>query len=392
MEIFTPSEVKPIWASLSISDIKWIWYLKRLHLDFSCNISFMQFNEWYEQYKKYLNSDVTITFNDNRDAYIILLKWNQNEKLIEPVIINDNKVTFSAVNYIRYLIINTVWFNENYSDTKRTEIWLLLMWDVTDEFTAKWEKWKVLIEELHNSSKKNTFLFDNYIDYIKYNNRGKIKWDVIYRDTVVDIMKTMMEDIPDFKEIIDDIKYERKLEKTNILDYIVYCSIFLGKDLYIVHYITWKRDESNVWVTDKRRLWNHLKKWAYVLNISEIIVNFYNSALCEAFEWADFLEIAKKKQKTEQEWEKLFYDMLEDSKSKNKITFNIESKDEYPIFMASKWIEQDLNKYKLIEDELWENWEITKKKSKWKWNALWVVKRRVYWNKWIENNGKNKKK
>lgn len=392
MEIFTPSEVKPIWASLSISDIKWIWYLKRLHLDFSCNMSFMQFNEWYEQYKKYLNSDVTITFNDNRDAYIILLKWNQDEKLIEPVIIKDNKVTFSAVNYIRYLIINTVWFSENYSDTKRTEIWLLLMWDVTDKFTAKWEKWKVLIEELHNSSKKNTFLFDNYIDYIKYNNRGKIKWDVIYRDTVVDIMKTMMEDVPDFKEIIDDIKYERKLEKTNILDYIVYCSIFLGKDLYIVHYITWKRDESNVWVVDKRHLWNHLKKWAYVLNISEIIVNFYNSALCEAFEWADFLEIAKKKQKTEQEWEKLFYDMLEDSKSKNKITFNIESKDEYPIFMASKWIEQDLNKYKLIEDELWENWEITKKKSKWKWNALWVVKRRVYWNKWIENNGKNKKR
>ncbi|MBO7095259.1 hypothetical protein J6V86_03695 [bacterium] len=62
--------------------------------------------------------------------------------------------------------------------------------------------------------------------------------------------------------------------------------------------------------------------------------------------------MAQKKRKSEKEWEKLFQDILEDSKSKNKITFNVESKNETPVFMSSKWIEQDLNKYKLIEDEL----------------------------------------
>lgn len=390
MEMFIPAKEKPIWSSLNISDIKWIWFLKRLNIGFPCNVSYVEFNERYEQYRKYIDWDVAIKFYNNYEAYKCIIKWNISHEIIEPVIFKDKEkeVVFNAVNYIRYLIINTIWFNENYSDTKQTEVWLLLMWDVTDIFTAKWERWEIFLEEMHKCTKDNTFMFNNYVDYIKYINRANIKWSVVYRDTVIDIMKTLVENEPEFKKVFEDVKYERKVEKTNILNYIIYCSIFLWKDLYLIYYNTWDRDDSNVWIADKRRLWNHLKRWSYVLDISEIIVSFYNSALCETFEWTDFLEIVKKKKKTEQEWEKLFYDMLEDSKSKNKITFNVESKDESPIFMSSKWIEQDLSKYKLIENELGDNWEIIKKRSKWKWNALWVVKRRTYGCKWLDDKKK----
>ena len=361
-----------------------------MNIDFPSNVSYVEFNEWYEQYRKYIDWEVTIKFYNNYETYKCLIKWNTSNGIIEPVIFKDKekKVVFNAVNYIRYLIINTVWFTENYNDTKQIEVWLLLMWDVIDEFTAKWERWKLFLKELHNCSKDNSYLFDNYIEYIKYNNKINIEWSVVYREVAVGIIETLIKEYPEYKDTLDDVIYNRKIEKTNILNYIIYCSIFLGKDLYLVYYNTWDRDESNVWITDKRHLWVHLKRWSYVLNISEIIVSFYNSALCETFDWTDFLEIVKKKKKTEQEWEKLFYDILEDSKSKNKITFNVESKDESPIFMSSKWIEQDLSKYKLIEDELGDNWEITKKRSKLKWNALWVVKRRTYGCKWLEDKKK----
>ena len=159
MEIFKPAKIVPIGNNLSISDMKSIWFIKSINIDFSCNISHTEFNEWYEQYKKYIDSDVTISFNHNYEPYKCLIKNNQSDGIIEPVIFKDKekKITFNAVNYIRYLIITTIWFNENYSDTKQTEVGLLLMWNVTDVFIAEWEKWKLLLEEIHNSPNDNTY-------------------------------------------------------------------------------------------------------------------------------------------------------------------------------------------------------------------------------------------
>lgn len=352
-----------------------------LDLCFDTKVSFDEFNEWYEKYRKYINPEVVLEFHDAFELHKLAISQYQESEVLDVVKIEDNEVIFNAVNYVRYLILATLCNSWDCDNKMRNEIWLLLMRDMTEIYTAKWEQWSNLLATLKHYSRMDPFRFYMYTDYIKYNHDAKYKWWLKYKKWRIELINRKLKEDPKLLEKLNDIKYERKLEKNNILDYIIYCTLFLGEDLYIVYCDINEWWSYNIKITNKNRLWDYLSDWVYVLDVSSIILNFYNTVVIHAFDWTDFLELAQKKRKSEKEWEKLFHDILEDSKSKNKITFNVESKNETPVFMSSKWIEQDLNKYKLIEDELWENWEITKKRSKWKWNALWIVKRRVYWSK-----------
>jgi hypothetical protein len=46
----------------------------------------------------------------------------------------------------------------------------------------------------------------------------------------------------------------------------------------------------------------------------------------------------------------LLQDLKNDSKHKNKVSFTIDTKDNKPLFMSAKWKEEDMNKYKELEE------------------------------------------
>ena len=78
---------------------------------------------------------------------------------------------------------------------------------------------------------------------------------------------------------------------------------------------------------------------------------------------------------------KFYNDLRNDAWIKNKISINADIEYWIPTFMSAKYKDTDMNKYQELEKRIWENWEISKKKWKWKYNTVTAKKQHVYWNK-----------
>ena len=128
-----------------------------------------------------------------------------------------------------------------------------------------------------------------------------------------------------------------------------------------------------------------MKIWLFIVDISNIIINSLNYLYKDTSLFEIWQENKGKEEDKIQDWNKFIHNIQEDSKNKRKVVVHAIIEHEMPTFATSEWVETDPKKFHEIEESIWDNWEITKVKRKWKASTLRAKKSYVYWKKRLEN-------
>ena len=335
---------------------------EHLHLDFDANVSYLNFIEWCKDEKEILDFPLRYSTKNNDDIeflHTIFSLYPANFWL------EDNMEVFEAIDIVRVAILS--WLSSFFTDKRILKgILYLLRWD----YIKTYKDIGINVDDIKELRSNEEYF--NTID--KYNNSDEWDW---WRYKNKDILNNEEydEDINIFYTILDNFWYEEDVEENDSLLYVIYCILFLKLDLYLTYI------PSKSWfmlsVVDEKQLHLHMINWSYVLNLSTIILNIYKWINIEGLEnYSSLSKIIE-----DQSWKKLFQDLKNDSQYKNKVTFTIDTRDNKPLFMSSKWKEEDMNRYKEIEEMIWENWSIEKKMNHWKWSSIAIKKQYLYWNK-----------
>lgn len=276
-----------------------------LHLDFDTNISFQKFEEWYDEEKALL--EYPISFNlKNQDEVLFLNTIMQ----VYPADfwLENGKETFEAIDIVRGAILS--WLACFFSDKTIIEsITKILKWTVIKTYN------KNITMEILQELKDNHDLYE-YITHIVLNYETSSEWKWWYNQNK-DILNTndFDENLNLFFSLLDNYWYEEDIINDNRLLYVIYCVLFLKSDLYLAY--TSSPSWFKISITDEKQLHLYMINWAYVLNISNIISSIYKWIQIEGIENYNSLS----KIIEDQTWRKLFQDLKNDSKYKNKVSF-----------------------------------------------------------------------
>ena len=338
-----------------------------LHLDFDAKVSFTEFEEWYEEEKVLLQFPIYIEIKNQNDVQFFCTIFHLCPA---DFWFENGKETFEAIDIVRVAILS--WLSCFFGDkNKLNEISKILKWTVIKTY-----KDNISMEDIQELKGYESIY--NYITYdvLNYDTSPEGNWRHKQNKNILNFDEDDFdEDINLFFTLLDSWWYDVEIKEDNYLLYVIYCVLFLKLDLYLtyIHSKSWFR----ITVVDEKQLQLHLNNWAYVLNISNVILSVYKWI---NIDWVkDYDSLSKVIE--EQSWKKLLQDLKNDSKHKNKVSFTIDTKDNKPLFMSAKWKEEDMNKYKELEEIVWENWSIEKKRNCWKWSSLSVKKQHLYWKK-----------
>lgn len=161
-------------------------------------------------------------------------------------------------------------------------------------------------------------------------------------------------------------------------EYVIYCSAYLLMDLYLVY------DGSNYFdlgkIIEKSSLDDYLSKWCIILDVSSIIrQNFKELFKKDPDARKNLWKYEEKKKKRQL----LLKDMIQSSQKTKILNFSVNIKDEIPQFMSWLLETNDINKYKELEDFVWEYWEIIKVKNGGRSTAL-KAKKHFKYRSWKE--------
>ena len=338
-----------------------------LHLDFDAKVSFTEFEEWHEEEKALLQFPISFDTKNPDDVEFISMMFNLYHA---DFWLEDNKETFEAIDIVRVATLS--WLCCFFRDEDRIkEISKILKWTVIKTYEVN-----ILADDLQKLEEYDDII--SYATHYVLHYEDSVEWNWRHKQNK-DILNFNRSDFDQgtnvFFMTLDEFWYKVDVEEDNYLLYVIYCVLFLKLDLYLtyIHSKSWFR----ITIVDEKQLQLHLNNWAYVLNISNVILSVYKWI---NIDWVkDYDSLSKVIE--EQSWKKLLQDLKNDSKHKNKVSFTIDTKDNKPLFMSAKWKEEDMNKYKELEEIVWENWSIEKKRNCWKWSSLSVKKQHLYWKK-----------
>ena len=338
-----------------------------LHLDFDAKVSFSEFEKWYKEEKTLLQFPISFDVKNPDDAEFISMMFNLYHA---DFWLEDNKKTFEAIDIVRVATLG--WLCCFFRDEDRIkEISQILKWTVIKTYEVN-----ILADDLQKLEEYDDII--SYATHYVLHYEDSVEWNWRHKQNK-DILNFNRSDFDQSTNVffmtLDEFWYKVDVEEDGYLLYVIYCVLFLKLDLYLtyIHSRSWFR----ITIVDEKQLQPHINNWAYVLNISNIILSVYKWINIDGVRDYDSLS----KVIEEQSWKKLLQDLKNDSKHKNKVSFTIDTKDNKPLFMSAKWKEEDMNKYKELEEIVWENWSIEKKRNCWKWSSLSVKKQHLYWKK-----------
>lgn len=345
------------------------WKYRTLLLDFKAETSYDEFIH-KEAWKKIIWMETTLKFTWDNSQYLWdLLKEFQNAECLSWVKFNNWKILITMENFMRFCILKQC-ICRTWNSLMQKEIWDLLRWDVKEHFYSIDKLWLQWVDFLHLLLSTDLWEYRVWSAYVKYLN-SDWKWRLERQNKRV--MDILWENYNWW--CFKTVKYEECIEENNYFSYITYCIINLHKKLFLIY---WDNIQpSYVWIVEKSRLNKYLRDWAFVIDISRIVTDIF----CNVFKWSHVANMVKLMEKSDEEREKFYNDLRNDAWIKNKISINADIEYWIPTFMSAKYKDTDMNKYKELEKRIWEDWEISKKKWKWKYNTVTAKKQHVYWNK-----------
>lgn len=351
---------------------------KKLFIDFNMDITYEDFGKNYKDFKNFMKAEVKSKFVKKRWVIIDWMPILKDMKCFKYKETWKSKYELTVEDYLKFLIIAECsrWDS---SPKMQKYVWDLLSWDRVEQFSYCWGSKRWFVELFDDKNPYYDLVeYELYTAYIKYKN---CKWNFWIRETYkpfYDMVSAWRKysGMNNWIDFLDDVKYEEIIEEKNMFLYIIFSIIYWNKDLYLVYWnFFWNWFE--VWIIDKKNIGKYVENWAFVFDVSKIVLLIFSRILKNT----KFPEMVKERKLYEENREKMFQDIWEDAKWKHKISYNLEVLNWFPIFMSSKIKETDLNRYKELEEWIWEDGEIWKKKWKWKYNTITAKKQRVYWDK-----------
>lgn len=353
-----------------------------LVIDFECEVSFDDFQKWYKEEKDMIpNKNVNIVFDYEK-------MYKEEEKIMSIMksfwefqyIDSGNKtISMDIFDYLIYKICRwCAWWWLGMQNIQR--IWDLLKYDIIERFFYKQSDGRIAILALKKDTDiRERWDFECLSGFIRYRNAKSSWWirkehEEAYK-FILGVAKNNKQ-VKSFVKMLQKVHYRREIKENGKLQYLIYCSLFLQKELYLVFY-EWMYPEK-VWIVDKENIDWYLKRWVLAVEISDLFFSIY----ANLYRKSDLFENLKTKRDRQKLWGLLLRDLKTTSKNKKKLTVNIDISNDAPDFMSAKWKVRDnpsnVNFYEQLKEEVGEHWEIARMVSEWKWDTLKVKKRFLY--------------
>lgn len=250
-----------------------------------------------------------------------------------------------------------------------------LRYNVKEVFRANTRLWNFGINFFSHRKKENDCRdFVKDLEYIKYNSSKKYEKDeehIVVLESFkfsYDFCK-MLNKVNDMWRYFNKIHFKKEKQKSYALHYIIYCTLYLQQDLYLI-YLPYHLYPKTI-IIEKNQVDKYIKYWTSILSISEIIWNIFGHSVTE--------DVRNKKNSMKSR-DSVLQDMRTNAKKAKKVVLQLEVEDSTPKFMSWKRDTNDVSSYNELEKYIGDFWEITKSKSRWKTTKLKAKKKYIYSN------------